>query len=157
MRENKQKAAIYGFLNKLNGNLYIGSASSNRINVRFRNHCIHGTGGNIPLTRDFLKYGLESFSFIIFEYFPGFIRKEDLKKNHLKLLDRENDYFKLLRPSYNRLQVAGSSLGFKHSDGTKKKMKLNYSDERKLKIGSLNKSNSLSEYTKGCISESRKK
>jgi group I intron endonuclease len=156
-RENKQKAGIYGVLNRLNGNLYVGSASSNRIHVRFRNHCINRTGGNPPLTRSIAKYGLESFSFIIFEYFPGFIHKEDLKKNHLKLLERENHFFKLLRPEYNILQVAGSSLGYKHTDETKQKMKLKYSNERRLMIGSLNKGKSLSEHTKRCISESRKK
>lgn len=156
-RENKQKAGVYGVLNRLNGNFYIGSASSNRINVRFRNHCINRTGGNLPLMCAISKYGLQSFSFIIFEYFPGFIHNEDLKKNHLKLLERENHFVKLFCPEYNILQVAGSSLGFKHSVETRKNMKLNYSDKRRLQIGFLNKGKSLSEYTKRCISESKKK
>ena len=42
--ENKHKAGIYCIFNIVNGKFYIGSAINNRINTRFRNHCIHGTG-----------------------------------------------------------------------------------------------------------------
>ena len=36
--ENKRKAGIYCIYNKINGSIYVGSAITNRINVRFRNH-----------------------------------------------------------------------------------------------------------------------
>jgi hypothetical protein len=45
--DSRRKAAIYIIINKSNGNCYIGSASTNRINTRFRNHCIHLTGSRI--------------------------------------------------------------------------------------------------------------
>ena len=73
----KQKSGVYLIYNKINGNSYIGSAISNRINVRFRNHCIHNTGGNKPLTRAIHKYGLDKFSFHILEFFNGFVQNHE--------------------------------------------------------------------------------
>jgi hypothetical protein len=46
-KENLHKAGIYCVYNTINGKFYIGSAINNRINTRFRNHCIHGTGSSI--------------------------------------------------------------------------------------------------------------
>uniref|UniRef100_UPI002551E51B intron-encoded homing endonuclease n=1 Tax=Limnomonas spitsbergensis TaxID=2954232 RepID=UPI002551E51B len=109
------------------GNSYIGSASSDRINARFRNHCIHGTGSNVRLQRAIQKYGLECFSFLILEYFPGFVHKEDLRQAHLKLLSRETYYIQTFNPEYNFLKIGGSSLGYSHNEDTKEKMQLNYS------------------------------
>ena len=62
--ENKHKAAIYCIFNSINGKKYIGSAITNRINTRFRNHCLHGTG-NKYLKNAIFKYGLNNFDFII--------------------------------------------------------------------------------------------
>jgi group I intron endonuclease len=155
-KDNKQKAAIYCVYNEKNGNCYIGSAATNRINVRFRNHCINKTGSNKPLTRAINKYGIENFSFHILEFFSGFVHKENLKKNHLKLLELETSYISRINPIYNILTIAGSSLGFKHSIDTRIMMKQNYSIERKNRIGNLNKGLSLTEETKKLISEKAK-
>lgn len=59
-----------------------------------------------------LKHGYSSFSLLILE----FCVISDL-------LERENHYFKLLKPEYNILTKAGSSLGFKHSEKTKAQMR----------------------------------
>jgi group I intron endonuclease len=53
-----------------------------------------------------------------------------------------------LLPNYNILTEAGSSFGYKHTDLDRKKMSENFSLERKLQIGSLNKGKSLSEEVK---------
>ena len=153
LRDNKQKSAIYLIYNKINGNSYIGSASSNRINVRFRNHCIHYTGGNKPLTRAIHKYGLDNFSFHILEYFNGFVKKENFNKNHIQLLELETSYFSKYKPIYNILTTAGSSIALKHTEETKHKMRSNYSDERRELIGNLNKGKGLSDSTKKLMSE----
>jgi group I intron endonuclease len=58
------------------------------------------------------EHGYSSFSLIILEFCEI-----------LDLLERENHYFKLLKPEYNILQKAGSSLGFEHSEETKALMK----------------------------------
>lgn len=155
VKDNKQKACIYLIYNKINGNSYIGSAISNRISMRFRNHCIHNTGGNKPLTRAINKYGLNNFSFHILEYYPGFVIKENFNKNHIKLLELETSYLLKYKPIYNILLTAGSSVGLKHSEQTINKIKSNYSQERKDFIGNLNKGKELSDLTKKLISEKR--
>ena len=50
-------------------------------------------------------------------------------------------------PNYNILTEAGSSFGYKHSEITRIKMKTNYSEERKLLIGNLNKGKKFSPET----------
>lgn len=65
-------------------------------------------------------------------------RKVNLKKAHLALLALETHYLTLLQPEYNKLKVAGSSAGYKHSEETKSKMKEGYSNERQIRIGNLN-------------------
>ena len=141
--ENRNKSAIYCVFNSLNSKKYVGSASTNRINTRFRNHCIHGTGSNL-LKKAIDKHGLHNFYFIILEYYPGLVLKENLKKAHLSLLKLENHYLNSLSPEYNLLNDATSSLGLKHSDSTKLNTKLNFSDQRKAFIGQLNINNKLS-------------
>lgn len=54
--------------------------------------------------------------------------------------NRENYYFSLIKPEYNILKTAGSSLGFKHSEEAKKLMAMLrkgkfHSSETKTKIG----------------------
>lgn len=135
--ENKHKSGIYLIYNKINKKYYIGSAITNRINYRFRNHCIHGTGSKL-INRSINKYGLNNFYFFILEYFPGFVKKENLNKSHLALLERETFYIQKLKPLYNRLTLGTPSLGFKLSDEVTKKMRLNYSQESKDFCKNLN-------------------
>ena len=70
---------MYLLNNIINDKCYIGSATTNKINSRFRNHFIHGTGSKLTnLAKN--KYGLENFAFIIIEYFSIFVLKENLNK-----------------------------------------------------------------------------
>lgn len=59
-----------------------------------------------------LKYGLENFKLEILEYCNSDI-----------LLKREQYYIDLLKPEYNLLTTAGSSLGFKHTEEALAKFK----------------------------------
>ena len=59
----------------------------------------------------------------------------------------EDFYLKSLLPNYNILTEAGSSFGYKHNETTRLNMKANYSEERRLAIGSLNKGKSFSPST----------
>ena len=90
------------------------------------------------------KYKLFNFSFLLLEL----IHEKTNKENKAKLLERENFYLKSMAPSYNILREAGSSLGYKHSEITKLKMKSNYSLERRIRIGNLNKGKIISLETK---------
>lgn len=44
--ENNNKSGIYCIYNNINHKFYIGSAITNRIYTRFRNHCIHNNVGS---------------------------------------------------------------------------------------------------------------
>ncbi len=154
--ENRHKSGVYLIYNNINNKFYIGSAITNRINTRFRNHCIHGTGSSL-LKKSIDKYGLENFSFYILEYYPGFIHKENLKKNHLELIKLEGNYINVLNPEYNILISTNYSLGYKHNKETIEKMRMNYSEERKMRIGDLNRNKSLSNETKNLMSLKMKK
>ena len=57
----------------------------------------------------------------------------------------------MLKPCYNILPLAGNSFGYKHTLETLKKIRDNYNDIRRNKIGSLNKGKSLSNTTRELI------
>jgi group I intron endonuclease len=138
--------------NNVNQKKYVGSAITNRINVRFRNHLLHNTGSKL-IGSAVKKYGIENFSFYVLEYFPEFVKKENLSASHLRLLERETYFITLYHPEYNILQVASSSVGYFHTDLTKSKMKENYSQERKDTIGALNRGKIFSEEQKKLFSK----
>lgn len=60
-----------------------------------------------------LKNGYNNFNLEIIEYC-----------DEADILNREQYYLNLLKPKYNILKVAGSSLGYRHSDITKGKMSI---------------------------------
>lgn len=74
-----------------------------------------------------------------------------MAENNRKLLDIEDHYITILKPEYNISQYAGNTLGLKHTEVTKTKMKLNYSSERREAIGSLNRGKKFSSSTIGLI------
>ena len=69
------------------------------------------------------------------------------KENNKNLLDLEDFYLKSLLPNYNILTEAGSSFGYKHTEITRLNMKSNYSHERRMRIGNLNRGKTLSKET----------
>ena len=129
-------------VNKVTKDYYIGSASTNRFYARFSNHLIYFKGSKV-LKAAVKKYGLKYFSFIILELLSYIVTQE----NNRDLLDLEDKYLKLLLPNYNILTEAGSSFGYKHTEIHRQKMKDVYSDERREKIGNLNRGKKLSEET----------
>jgi group I intron endonuclease len=152
LSENKHKSGIYMIFNLVNTKAYIGSAISNRINVRFRNHCIHRTGSKL-VYQAIQKYGLENFAFIILEYYPGFVKKENLTKRHLELLTLETNWIQKVQPEYNILPTGTSSLGYKHTIETRTKMKENYSESRREFCKNLNLNKTFSEEKKQFLSK----
>lgn len=67
---------------------------------------------NRPLERAIFKYGFSNFSLEILEY----CKPADTIK-------REQYYLDNLNPKYNIVKLAGSTLGFKHSDESIKKLR----------------------------------
>jgi group I intron endonuclease len=127
-------SGIYLILNKFTLDYYIGSASTNKFYSRFSNHLLNFKGSKV-VKAAVKKYKITSFAFIILELFPEIVSKD----NNKQLLDIEDFYLKSLLPNYNILTEAGNSFGYKHSEITRIIMKNNYSIERRLKIGNLNK------------------
>jgi group I intron endonuclease len=139
---SKNKAGIYLILNKVTLDYYIGSASTSRFYSRFHKHLISLVGSKI-VKNAVRKYSVNNFAFIILELFPEEVNKE----NNKKLLNIEDFYLKSLLPNYNILTEAGNSFGYKHTEIDRIKMKANYSEERRNRIGLLNKGKNLSETT----------
>lgn len=107
--------AIYGIINKINGNKYVGSA----VNF-YRRKSVHlqQLRGNVHhskyLQRAWKKYGENNFEFIILEKIDN---KEQLLIREQWWLDNSNN-------AYNVCKVAGSPLGVKRTDATKAKCRL---------------------------------
>jgi group I intron endonuclease len=140
--DTRNLSGIYLILNKVTLDFYVGSASTNKFYARFSNHLFNFNGSKI-VKLAVKKYKRSEFAFIILELFPEIVTKE----NNKKLLDLEDFYLKSLLPNYNILTEAGSSFGYKHTEMTRIKMKSNYSVERRIQIGNLNKGKKLSEET----------
>jgi hypothetical protein len=131
----KKLSVIYQITSKINKKKYVGSAINfpNRIRqhlseLRLNRH------GNPKLQAHFNKYGIEDLQFSILEpvMFPEL------------LIQREQYHIDTLKPIFNVCQIAGSSLGYKHSEESKKK----FSESRK--------GVKMSEETKKKMSESHK-
>ena len=142
LKDTEGLSGIYMIVNKITKDYYIGSASTNRFYARFSNHTIYFRGSKI-VKLAIKKYKIENFAFLILELYPNIVTKEN---NH-ELINLEDKYLKSLLPNYNILTEAGSSFGYKHTEIDRQKMKDIYSDERRERIGNLNKGKSLSPET----------
>ena len=138
LNDTRGLSGIYLILNKVTLDYYIGSASTGRFYARFSNHLFKFNGSKV-VKNAVKKHGVSSFAFLVLELFPQIVNKE----NNKKLLDLEDFYLKSLLANYNILTEAGSSFGYKHNETTRLNMKTNYSEERRLAIGSLNKGKSF--------------
>lgn len=145
-------SGIYMIINKVTGDYYIGSASTNRFYARFSNHLIYFIGSKV-VKAAVKKYGLDNFAFLILELYPNVVTKE----NNKELLDLEDRYLKTLLPNYNILTEAGSSFGYKHTEIDRIKMKNLFSDERRERIGNLNRGKKLSPGAELSIEKIREK
>lgn len=117
-------SGIYQIKNKINGKFYIGSAVN--FIKRKANHFIflkNGNHPNIHLQRASQKYGVDNLEFMVLEYV-----EVD------KLIEREQLWIDWTNPKYNILKVAGSVLGFKHSEETKNKYYKNKKDKEETKL-----------------------
>lgn len=149
LKDTKNLSGIYLIFNKVTGDYYVGSASTNRFYARFCNHLLYFKGSKI-LKHAVNKYKLCNFAFLILQLFPETVNKE----NNKKLLNMEDFYLKSLLPNYNILTEAGSSFGYKHTELSRIKMKTNYSLERRELIGNLNKNK---KFPKNVIEKMREK
>jgi group I intron endonuclease len=101
-----------------------------------------------PIHNALLKYGYSNFSLVILEYTSE-------NENPIK---KEQYYLDLLKPEYNILETAGSSLGYKHSEETIKyfREKRIITDETRENLSIAARERILPQEVRDKISEKRK-
>jgi|TARA_Y100000310_G_scaffold98156_1_gene95840 group I intron endonuclease len=108
---------IYIIKNTINDKIYVGSSID--IGVRWRNHKKMLKGNyhsNNHLQNAWNKYGEECFGFLVLEVVDDeniLLRKERIYMNEYNSYNRKH--------GYNNM-IPGENKGFRHSEGTKKKM-----------------------------------
>ena len=123
-------SGIYSIRNTVNNKIYIGSAIN--FKTRFSRHKSQlklNKHFNKHLQTTYNKYGKENFIFEIIEY---------CEKD--KLIEREQNWIDFFNPEYNKLKIAGNSIGYKHNEETKQIIR----EKRKLQTFSEETRNKLS-------------
>lgn len=148
LNENKDKAGVYCWINNINDKLYVGSSTNLRTRF-YKYYSIKNLSEKrTPIHNALLKYGYSNFSLVILEYING-------NENPIK---KEQYYLDLLKPEYNILETAGSSLGYKHSDETLKyfREKRIITDETRENLSIAARERILPQEVRDKISEKRK-
>lgn len=134
IKDNKGKVGLYRWVNLISGKTYIGSSAflGRRFSSYYNyNFITNSKSAGMLIHKALLKYGYSGFKLEILEY----CKKDDL-------LNREQYYLDLLQPEYNILKIAGSPLGYKHTEETMAKLlaiakKRNESEEERVRMGKL--------------------
>lgn len=114
LTDNKGESGVYMWTNKVNGKIYIGSSVdlSKRLRNYFNTSYLSDLKDIMIIYKALLAHGFDNFKLEILEH----CKPSDLIK-------REQYYIDLLKPEYNILKIAGSSLGVKRSKETIAKIK----------------------------------
>lgn len=160
LKDNKDKVGIYRWINKVNGNTYVGSSVNLSLRLKkyynFSYIASELLRGKSRIYSAILSYGHSNFQLEILEYC--------IADN---VISREQYYIDLLKPEYNINPTAGSKLGSthlaeiqlkmsksaqgrKHSELTKKLI-----SEAAMGINNPNYGKTHSEETKALISVAR--
>ncbi len=133
IKNYKNVSGIYLLHNSVNGKQYIGSGYnlSRRLSTYYYSSRLIDKR---HISNSILKYGHDNFSVVILEIF----NKDSIIKTNL--IKKEQYYINLYKPILNINTIVGSSLGFIHTDETKKL------------ISEFNKGKNLSEKTKQRLS-----
>lgn len=115
LKDSKNKAGIYRWVNKVNGNTYIGSsvnlARRFRVYYDFSFLSVRIANSKSRIYSAILKHGYSNFQLEILEY----CTKENA-------ISREQYYIDLYKPEYNLNSTAGSRLGSIYSKESRLKM-----------------------------------
>jgi group I intron endonuclease len=116
-KENRGRSGVYLFYNKLNSNSYIGSGVdlTDRLGDYFSDTYLNKRSTQTSLiVKAIKKYTLNNFSLTILEYVP---------ERELAVV-QEQVWIDKVNPEYNTLRIAGSSLGYKHTEESRLKIAL---------------------------------
>jgi len=145
LKNNKGKAGIYRWTNIINYKSYIGSANDLRTRfwIYFSNNRL--INSKMPIYKAILKHGYDNFKLEILEYCDPNI-----------VLAREQYFIDLLKPEYNVLNVAGSTLGYKHTAETLTKFKTRQvSNKTRTNLAKAAKGRILTQEVRAKISKAR--
>lgn len=112
LKDQRDKSGVYCLINNINGHAYVGSSINLRSRMRsYLNNTFLKSKQNInmPITKALLKYDQSNFTLLILEYVES-----------QSLTIRETFYITHVMPYYNVLKQGYSSLGYKHTEETKK-------------------------------------
>nr|YP_009750534.1 GIY-YIG endonuclease [Tolypocladium cylindrosporum]QIJ60539.1 GIY-YIG endonuclease [Tolypocladium cylindrosporum] len=113
---NNNKSGIYRWCNLINNKCYIGSA--NNLRNRFYQYLSISN-----ITNELLKYNSNIYKALLKYKYNNF-RLEILEYSEINdLIKLEQYYIDLLKPEYNILPQAGSTLGYKHTLASLNKLK----------------------------------
>jgi len=127
-KENKGKSGIYRRVNKKSGKSYIGSSLNLSLRLsQYFSLAVLNRDDSMIIYKALLKYGYYNFTLEILEYCEP-----------SKCIGREQYYLDLLKPEYNILKTAGSTLGFKHTEETINKFRTRkHSEETKKRMSEV--------------------
>ena len=131
IKQKENNSGVYQILNITNSHRYIGSSAKGVVG-RLQSHyksMNNGGGSNIILKRAVKKYGIDNFKFEILLYCDP----ENCILQEQMVMDK-------FKPEYNICQIAGSTLGMKFSEESKRKISdalcgKKLSEEHKRNIG----------------------
>ena len=136
------KAGIYRFVNTVTGDCYIGSSSDlNRRRLQHLNSLRKNKHHSYRFQEAWNDYGETQFDYEVLEELEI---TENLKD---QLFDREQYWINIIEPEYNILPAAGSTLGYHHTEETKRKISETTTGVKK----SVEHSRHISEGQKGKI------
>jgi len=112
LADNRKKIGVYRWINKTNLKTYVGSSTNIGVRMYTYYSLLSLAKSNRLIDRALLKYGFSNFTLEILEYC-----------NEENILEREQYYMDLLKPEYNIVEIAGSTLGYKHTPESLAKMR----------------------------------
>lgn len=117
--------AVYLFTNKRNGKIYVGSAKDLYERYDEYTKYVDGKKSKRPIEHAIKKYGLDSFTFETLERvdnLENLLAREQYYIDTLAVCDREI--------GYNVNKTAGSRLGMRHTEESRKKMSIALTGKR---------------------------
>lgn len=116
LKNNNNKSGVYRWINLVNGKSYVGSSVNlgYRLKQYYSVSYLNRKKSASSISRALVKYGHSNFKLEILEY---------CEADRLIILEREQYYIDLLKPEYNILKIAGSPLGYKHTEESLAKMR----------------------------------
>ena len=136
---------IYKATNKIDGKVYIGQTIQS-LSSRRNRHIADILRLDTYFSRALKKYGKENF---IWEVLTECNSLKELNKTEIEMIEKYNTF----ESGYNLTKGGEGQIGFKHSEGAKKKMSksskgFKHSEESKRKMGKARKGENNSNYGK---------